>query len=189
MSAPVSPLRRPSVGVDLVAQPEPHVERHLVVAAAAGVELVGRLADELAQAVLDPGVDVLLAGREIRLAGGDARRAAARGRRRAPPAPSPRGCRRGAGRGRARRCRRCRRARGASRSAASARTPRRPAPAGGRSARPTSVWRLPVSSSPSRAPLASSRARCATRPWIFSGRPQSFVKASPALWSKVSPAS
>ena len=33
------------------------------------------------------------------------------------------------------------------------------------------------------------RARCATRPWIFSGRPQSFVNASPALWSKVSPAS
>ena len=41
-------------------QPQPEIGRHLVVAAAAGMQLAGRLADEFAQPPLDRGMDILV---------------------------------------------------------------------------------------------------------------------------------
>ena len=50
------------IGVDLLAQPQAHIERDLFVAAAAGVDLVGELADALLQFADDQGMDVFVGG-------------------------------------------------------------------------------------------------------------------------------
>jgi hypothetical protein len=52
-----------------VFHPESEIGSHLVVPAAAGVETAGDRADELAQAALDPGVDILIGDRQRKDAG------------------------------------------------------------------------------------------------------------------------
>ncbi len=51
--------------VDLVAHPQPHIERHLVVARARGVQTPARRADQLGESRLDVEMDVLELGREL----------------------------------------------------------------------------------------------------------------------------
>ncbi len=54
--------------IDLVAHPQPHVECHLVVARARGVQAPARWADQLGEPRLDVEMDVLELGRELELA-------------------------------------------------------------------------------------------------------------------------
>jgi hypothetical protein len=55
----------------LVAQIQPHVERHLIVAATRGVQLAARRTDFFSQTPLDVHVDVFVGGREGEPAGVD----------------------------------------------------------------------------------------------------------------------
>ena len=59
-NASMSPPRNPARAIDLVAQPQADIERDLLIAAAAGVDLVGEPTDPLPQLTNDQGVDVFV---------------------------------------------------------------------------------------------------------------------------------
>ena len=66
----MSPARKLARAIDLLAQPQPDIERHLLIAAAAGVDLVGQAAHALFELADDHGVDIFVGcpGEELRLA-------------------------------------------------------------------------------------------------------------------------
>ena len=140
-SASCSAPEQRADGVDLVAQPQPHVGRHLVVARAAGVQPLAGVADALRQARLDVEVHVLELELPLERAGLDLGGDLRPGLRRSSDGPRARGCLAPPASRRAPGCRRC-----------------RPSTAGGRSRR----W--PCSASPAR---SSARKTGPTRRWTW----------------------